>query len=327
MIALRSLLSLVLASLKLGECTTRLYLHEVALHAGYSNDDMQPPFTEEALKSVRPTQAARLSAEHISSLSTSLSVIHTLFDTFLSIVVDDIRGFPTFQFVRIVYAAIVLTKMAYDATVPNSEAKRMFSRDDFKIDYYFDALVNLLRTAAEGDRCASAAKFSMVLFVMKALLHKQTGERQNCHANGQQTPFNIKRGENGGQGHPHDSGKHPEPCFQWQTHRPSHASSNDSQFDCVTDFGQPSSHSSLPESQPMNGSLHLLSTLAAGERQMNNYSNISADHFMNEIYDFDPQNFNLNSENLPEYFSDDGLLSSVLHIAPGGFFDPWPNGQ
>lgn len=154
-------------------------MHEVALHAGYPNDDMQPSFTEEALKGIRPTQAARLSAGHISSLSTCLSVIHTYFDTFLSFTIDQISDLPTFQFVRIVYAGVVLIKMAYDATIPDSEMETMFQRDDFKIDYYLDALVALLKAAAQGNRCASATKFAMVLFVMKALLHKQNNIRDD----------------------------------------------------------------------------------------------------------------------------------------------------
>ena len=77
----------------------------------------------------------------------------------------------------------------------------------------------------------------------------------------------------------------------------------------------------------MNTSLDPLSEATAVECQMNSYSSASADHFMNDIYDFDLENFDLNGENLPEFFSDDGPLSSMLHIAPGRVFDSWSNVQ
>jgi hypothetical protein len=138
------------------------------------------------LKSSGPTQAARLSVGHISSLSTCLSIIHKIFNIFLSFTIDEIRTFPAFHFVRIIYAVIVLTRMAYDATIRDSEIQKMFSSDDFKIDYYLDALVALLKSAAEGNRCPSAAKFATALFVMKTLLQKQTCGSQSRPGKGLQ---------------------------------------------------------------------------------------------------------------------------------------------
>lgn len=161
-------------TLKLGETVARLYMHEVVLHAGSASEaDMQPPFTEEFLTAIRPAQAEKLSAAHISSLSTCITSVHVFFDIFLRMPTTTVRALPTFHFVRLVYTTVVLIRMAMDTTVRNSELRSMLELSDFKIEEYLNPLIALLDSAAEGNQCPNAKKFGMVLGVLRNLYQRR----------------------------------------------------------------------------------------------------------------------------------------------------------
>ncbi|MCJ1379277.1 hypothetical protein MMC17_002378 [Xylographa soralifera] len=146
-------------SIIFGETHTRLYLHEVALNSGNNNDDLRPPFTPDVFKSMRPLERAELSAGHIDSLSTALTSIHSLYQTFLSMPPATVRCLPTFQFVRLIYLSVVFIKLTADG-------------DDFNVEHYLDDILMLLSLAAQDNQCASAKQFSMVLTVLKTLIVK-----------------------------------------------------------------------------------------------------------------------------------------------------------
>ena len=147
-------------SIIFGETQIRLYLHEVALNTGKNNDDLQPPFTPEIFKSMRPLEKVEISAGHIDSLSTSLTSIHTLYQAFLSIPPATIRCLPTFHFVRLIYLSVVFIKLTADG-------------DDFNVEQYLDDVLGLLSLAAQDNQSASARQFSMVITVLKTLIVKR----------------------------------------------------------------------------------------------------------------------------------------------------------
>ncbi|MCJ1389089.1 hypothetical protein MMC18_001943 [Xylographa bjoerkii] len=141
------------------ETLIRLYLHEVTLNTGKNNEDLQAPFAEEIFNSMRPTQRTELSAAHIDSLSISLTSIHTLYQTFLSIPPTIIICLPTFQFVRLIYVSVVFIKLTADS-------------DDFNVEHYLDDIIMLLKVTAGNNQCESAGQFSMVLAMLKTLIVK-----------------------------------------------------------------------------------------------------------------------------------------------------------
>jgi hypothetical protein len=158
----------------MGESIAILYTHEVLLHAGTTSEaDMQPPFTEDVLTAIRPAHAENLSAAHIASLSACVTSVHMVFDTFLSISAPTVRALPTFHFVRLIYATVVLIKIAMDTTVPNSEIGRMVKLSDLKIEEYLTSLTSLLISAAEGNQCANAQMFGIIVEVLRNLYQKQ----------------------------------------------------------------------------------------------------------------------------------------------------------
>ncbi|KAI9830525.1 MAG: hypothetical protein M1819_005483 [Sarea resinae] len=158
--------------LKLGENVANLYMHEVAMHVDHNVDDFRPPFTEEALKSA--TQTELLTAAHTSALTTCLTSIHGIFDTFLALDLRNIRALPIFHFVRIAYANVVLIKMHFAVTAKGSELGKIFGREDLKVDRYLDSLLDRLRASAEEGRSRPATKFLMILIMLKAWFQKQS---------------------------------------------------------------------------------------------------------------------------------------------------------
>ncbi|KAI9796185.1 MAG: hypothetical protein M1833_006436 [Piccolia ochrophora] len=165
-------------SLRLSAHVTNLYMHEVAMHVDHNIDDFRPPFTEDHLKNSQNTTDL-LTPAHIGALSSCLDSVHGIFNTFLSNDVEYVRTLPIFNFVRIAYAVVVLTKMYFAVTAPNSELGKVISKDDLRIERYLDGLLEKYRAVAEDDKCRAASKFLMVLVMLKTWFQKQKGTISN----------------------------------------------------------------------------------------------------------------------------------------------------
>lgn len=98
-------------------------MHEIAMHVDHNIDEFQPPFTDESLRNNRIDRedSAPLTPAHISALSTCLTSIDGVFEAFLSLEVQVIRNLPVVIFVRTAYAVVVIIKMYFAASAPNSE--------------------------------------------------------------------------------------------------------------------------------------------------------------------------------------------------------------
>jgi hypothetical protein len=108
----------------MAEHVANLYMHEVAMHVDHNVDDFKPPFTEASMRGNRlngKDDSAPLTPAHIAALSTCLTSIDGVFESFLSLDVQVIRNVPVLFFVRTAYAVVVLIKMYFAASMPNSE--------------------------------------------------------------------------------------------------------------------------------------------------------------------------------------------------------------
>ncbi|KAJ0313364.1 hypothetical protein COL5a_004206 [Colletotrichum fioriniae] len=148
-----------------------LYMHEIALHT--QMDDIRPPFDTATLKDGMLTNLT-LTTSHINALSACLSAIDGIFEAFLAMEVPSIRCLPVFNFVRVAYAVVVLIKMYFSATAPGSELGRVIDKDNMKVEYYLDALLEKFRAAASDDRSRPAAKFLIVLVMLRSWFLKQS---------------------------------------------------------------------------------------------------------------------------------------------------------
>ncbi|TDZ12967.1 Transcriptional regulator WAR1 [Colletotrichum spinosum] len=148
-----------------------LYMHEIALHTQL--DDIRPPFDTATLKDGMLTNLT-LTTSHINALSACLSAIDGIFEAFLAMEVPSIRCLPVFNFVRVAYAVVVLIKMYFSATAPGSELGKVIDKDNMKVEHYLDALLEKFRAAASDDRSRPAAKFLVVLVMLRSWFLKQS---------------------------------------------------------------------------------------------------------------------------------------------------------
>jgi hypothetical protein len=188
---------LYLALMKMTEHVLNLYMHEVALHVDHNVDEFKPPFTEEALRgrAAHRDSATPLTATHIAALSTCLTSIDGIFTSFLCMEIDDVRTLPVMHFVRIGYAVVVLIKMYFAAAIPGSELGKVIDKDNMKVEYYLDGLLEQFRATASEEKFRPASKFLMVLVMLKTWFHRQRSQNrlsengsQGPHAAGPETP-------------------------------------------------------------------------------------------------------------------------------------------
>ncbi|KUJ22749.1 uncharacterized protein LY89DRAFT_637013 [Mollisia scopiformis] len=163
-------------TLRVTEHVVNLYMHEVAMHVDHNVEEFKPPFTEDNLRGMGDKdQPIPLSNAHIKALSTCLTSIDRIFETFLQFDVETIRCLPVANFVRVAYAVVVLIKMYFAAAQPNSELGQVINKDHMKVEQYLDGLVGIFRASAAEEKSRPSGKFLMVLLMLKTWFHRQRG--------------------------------------------------------------------------------------------------------------------------------------------------------
>jgi hypothetical protein len=152
-----------------------LYMHEVAMHVDHNVYEFKPPFSEDSLRSLRgdTLKPDPLTSAHVAALSTCLESIDGIFEIFLKFDAETIRCLPVAHFVRVAYAVVVLIKMYFAAATPNSEFGKVIDKENMKVEYYLDGLVEIFRAAALEEKSRPASKFLMVLTMLKTWFHRQ----------------------------------------------------------------------------------------------------------------------------------------------------------
>ncbi|KAI0139684.1 hypothetical protein BJ166DRAFT_489392 [Pestalotiopsis sp. NC0098] len=149
-----------------------LYMHEIALYVEKA-DEIRPPYNADALRDPVPGLNESLTAAHIGALSSCLTAIDGIFETFLSMDVCSIRCLPVFNFVRVAYAVVVLIKMYFSASMPNSELGKVINKDHMKVEEYLEKLLAKFAEVAAADKSRPAAKFIVVLAMLRGWFQKQ----------------------------------------------------------------------------------------------------------------------------------------------------------
>ncbi|KAK5635824.1 hypothetical protein RRF57_011536 [Xylaria bambusicola] len=167
-------------SLLLSFSVMSLYMHEIALQ---TNEERTAPSSAEALRDPIPGLSDSLTAAHIGALSSCLTAIDGIFETFLALDESTIRCLPIFNLVRVSYAVVVLIKIYFSATSPNSELGKVINKDNMKVAEYLDRLYEKFRDTAASDKSRPASKFLMVLDTVRKWFHKGQQGRLNGDKN------------------------------------------------------------------------------------------------------------------------------------------------
>ncbi|KAK5658847.1 hypothetical protein OQA88_1659 [Cercophora sp. LCS_1] len=158
------------ASLKLSFHVLNLYMHEVATNSDFVEDVRQPPSIDAFRDYSSDTP---LTPAHINAISACLSAIDGIFEVFLSLDPVDIRCLPVFNFVRVAYAVVVLIKMYFAASSSKSELGKIINKDNMKVEQHLENLLEKFRATAADDRSRPAAKFLVVLVMLRSWFQKQ----------------------------------------------------------------------------------------------------------------------------------------------------------
>ncbi|KAH8603081.1 hypothetical protein B0O99DRAFT_605034 [Bisporella sp. PMI_857] len=151
-----------------------LFMHEIAMHVNHNVDEFKPPFTEAILSGQMDAEGPEsLTSVHISALSTCLTAIDGIIETFLKFDVDTIHCLPIVHFVRVAYAVVVLIKMYFAAATPHSELGKVINKDNMKVEQYLDSLAAVFKASAAQEKSRPSAKFLMVLLMLKTWFHRQ----------------------------------------------------------------------------------------------------------------------------------------------------------
>lgn len=121
-------------------------------------------------KSITPHQKSQpevLTTAHVGALTTCLTSVHGIFDSFLTFEAQKVRSLPIFHFARLARASVLLIRMYFAATTPDSELGKVISSDHMKVEHYLRGLIDLLRAAARDGKCDPAHKLSIVLAMMQ----------------------------------------------------------------------------------------------------------------------------------------------------------------
>ncbi|KAF5022741.1 hypothetical protein F66182_5204 [Fusarium sp. NRRL 66182] len=149
-----------------------LYMHEIALQSRAA-EPLRLPFSTASLQDGL-IGGEKLSAAHISAISICLSSIKDLLSTFLAMDVFSLRCLPVFNFVRVAYAVVMLIKLYFLASAAESDLGRVIDKEDMQVGKYLDGLLDKFRATAADDRCRPAAKFLVVLVMLRSWFYKQT---------------------------------------------------------------------------------------------------------------------------------------------------------
>lgn len=170
--------SLFLAFLRQFEHILNIHIHEVAMHVDSENDTSDP---ENEGSRPRPLP---LSAAQINSLTICLSSIHQALDATISINPSELLAIPTIGLARTAYSAVSLIKLYSFISSPESGDGHVLDLDSLKVDYYLDTIVEHYRVAGELSGGRTAARFSVVLAMLRSWFSKRR-EQLSLAANGE----------------------------------------------------------------------------------------------------------------------------------------------
>ena len=156
----------LIPSLRIMYHALRLYLHEIVLHLEHSPEDFRAPFQMGGLLSSF-TAASVPTAVLATSLAELVSASHGLLDSFLRIPPATLRAAPVFTYVRISFAAFVLSKLCLSASHPEGRIGSVLDHETLKVQSYMDRSILHVREVVGDAECKIPAILLALLFKIR----------------------------------------------------------------------------------------------------------------------------------------------------------------
>ena len=177
--------------------TTRLYLHEIALHVDHSPEDFKAPYQMGVIEpwSSSDEIPSQILAEAIAEC---INCAHSLLSTFLSMSPESLRALPVFSFVRVSFAAFILAKLCLSASHPESRIGRVLDRSSLKAESFLERAIHHVREVVGTVRSRVPAIFLALLFKLRAwCLHPEMIEWPDADAAGGAAKAQLTGGKGG----------------------------------------------------------------------------------------------------------------------------------
>ncbi|KAH8679662.1 hypothetical protein BGZ60DRAFT_481025 [Tricladium varicosporioides] len=152
---------------------TQIFLHEIAMHDDHPPEDFQPPYRME--KAVNIDLDTQASSSYIESIAMIISNTHSLLDMYINMQVEMMRALPIYNFVRMAYGIVVLTKLHISSKTPGSHIGSVLNEKNIKLEYYLEALVETLGVAVGPMECR--APFTFLGLVMRLQIWYKSQEK------------------------------------------------------------------------------------------------------------------------------------------------------
>ncbi|KAL8713224.1 MAG: hypothetical protein Q9220_002745 [cf. Caloplaca sp. 1 TL-2023] len=150
-----------------------LYMHEFAMHLDQTLEFPSATSQRDIKADKNSSRAEVLTTAHVGALTTCLTSIHGMFDTFLKFTTEDVRAIPVFYFVRVAYATVLLIKLYFAASAPDSELGKVMPKDDLRVEEYLRNLRELLHAGAGSGKCQQARSFFLVHVMLQTWFERQ----------------------------------------------------------------------------------------------------------------------------------------------------------
>lgn len=151
-------------------------MHEMSLHSDdfYNMKGCFPTTRlDDGLANMTTPTTAQLDA-----VLASFGAVTGIFECFLDMDLESVRSLPVFNLVRVAYSIVVLIKIYFTATAPDSELGKILPKEAIKVDHYLDAMTSKFMAAAAEDKCRPAAKFLIVIVMLRGWLNNKTSEKE-----------------------------------------------------------------------------------------------------------------------------------------------------
>jgi hypothetical protein len=143
----------------------RLLLFEVALHVDHSPEDFKAPYQ---MGGIQPTDGEEIPTRALAeAIAESITASHKLLNIFLTMDVEASRALPVFGYVRVSYAAFVLTKLCLSNASPSSRIGKVIDRSSLKAENFMDRAILYVRAVVGPVRCRVPAIFLALLFKLR----------------------------------------------------------------------------------------------------------------------------------------------------------------
>ena len=171
----------VTGSLIITYYTTRLYLHEIALHVDHSPEDFKAPYQ---MGIIEPWAGDEIPSQILAgAIVECINCAHSLLNTFLSMSPESLRALPVFSFVRVSFAAFILAKLCLSAANPDSRIGRVLDRSSLKAENFLERAIHHVREIVGTVRSRVPAIFLALLFKLRAwCLHPEMIEWSDVDA-------------------------------------------------------------------------------------------------------------------------------------------------